>query len=132
MSAGANISLSIGQRVKHHDYKGKRVTGVVRTLTTHSEQGLMVDIILDEPIVIPPQMAVDHEIRIYNQYAPAHEFTPLDERDELVAELVVALTLQSKALERICLGGEAPSDVVDDALIATVNAAIANWQGGAA
>lgn len=122
MSAGANISLSIGQRVKHHDYKGKRVTGVVRTLTTHSERGLMVDITLDEPIIIPPQMSVDHEIRIYNQYAPAHEFTPFDERDELMSEMLAALTRLSEQAARLRLLGQPMSDAEKAALAAIAKA----------
>lgn len=38
MDAGVEISLRIGQRVRHHDFHGKRVTGVVRGLSVDSEE----------------------------------------------------------------------------------------------
>lgn len=128
MSGGIDLSLRIGQRVRHQDYKGQRVTGVIRTIDIDAERGLMVTINLDAPIVIPATEKF-REIPIYTQHAPAHEFSPFDERDEVLAALVEAITLQSKAMERICLGGEDPSDVVDDGLIATVNAALAKADG---
>jgi hypothetical protein len=88
--AGVDMSFRIGQRVRHQDYKGKRVTGVVRGLSLDSEQGLMVSIALDAPIVIPESEGI-RRIDIWNQHAPAHEFSPFDERDELIAELLASL-----------------------------------------
>lgn len=88
--AGVQMCFRIGQRVRHTDYKGQRVTGVVRALSVDGEQGLMVSIALDAPIVIPEGHGY-RAIDIHNQHAPAHEFSPFDERDELVAELLTAL-----------------------------------------
>ncbi|WP_382155368.1 hypothetical protein [Hydrogenophaga sp. ANAO-22] len=88
MNAGISIDLRIGQHVRHRDYKGKRVTGVVHSLSVDREQGLMVEIILDEPIVIDGDG--ERPINIHRQYAPAHEFQPFDDRDELIAELRLA------------------------------------------
>jgi hypothetical protein len=84
------MSFRIGQRLRHRDYyRGKRVTGVVQGLSIDGQR-LMVDIALDAPIVIPAgdgHRAID----IHRQHVPAHELTPFDERDELIAELVAAL-----------------------------------------
>jgi hypothetical protein len=87
--AGIALNLTIGQRVRHQDYDGKRVTGVVRSLAVDSERGLMVTIALDAPIVIPAGGGFG-AINIHTQHAPVHEFAPFDERDELVAELLAA------------------------------------------
>jgi hypothetical protein len=78
--------LSVGQRVRHIDYMGQRVTGVIHGLSVCPERGLMVDCRLDDPIVIP---ADEHsaEIKIWSQHAQAHEFTPFDERDEQIEQL---------------------------------------------
>ena len=122
MTAGTTFALSIGQRVKHHDYKGRRVTGVVRLLSIDPERGLMVDIALDKPIVIPPLTSDDREIRVYSQYAQAHEFTPFDERDELLAEMLEALRASVAFVEG------APGAVEPFALIRAV---IAKAEGGA-
>jgi hypothetical protein len=87
--AGVEISLRIGQRVRHRDYKGRRVTGVVCCMQV-VERALMVDCALDAPIVIPADKhgpAID----IHRQYAPAHEFSPFDDRDELIEALLKAL-----------------------------------------
>lgn len=87
-TAGIEMSLHIGQRVRHRDYKAQRVTGVVRVLAVEDRE-LMVDIVLDAPIVIP----ADGEFaasNIYRQYVPAHELAPFDDRDELLAELLAA------------------------------------------
>lgn len=88
MTAALEISLRIGQRVRHQDFHGKRVTGVVRGLSVDSEDVLSADIALDEAIVIPPINADDHELRIYRQCVPAHELAAFDERDEVMAELL--------------------------------------------
>lgn len=90
IDAGVEVSLRIGQRVRHQDYQGQRVTGVVRGLSVESERGLMVSIALDAPIVIPEGDG-HAAIRIYSQHAPAHEFSAFDERDELVAEMLDSL-----------------------------------------
>lgn len=90
MSASAEICLRIGQRVRHLPYQGQRTTGVVHGLAVDGERGLMVDMVLDTPIVIPAT-AEYPAVSIYRQHAQAHEFTPLDERDELIEQLVDAL-----------------------------------------
>jgi hypothetical protein len=89
--SGLELSLRIGQRVRHRDYKGQRVTGVVRGIAVEGDNdALMVDLVLDAPIVIPAR-ADFHEISIYRQHVSAHELTPFDDRDELVTELLDAL-----------------------------------------
>jgi len=87
--AEMRVALAIGQRVRHTDFKGKRVTGVVHGMNIEAERGLMVTVLLDEPIVIPPIAGIegDRETIIHWQTAQAHEFAPFDERDELIAEL---------------------------------------------
>lgn len=89
--AGVDMTFRIGQRVRHRDYKGRRVTGVVCVLSVDSDRGLMVEIVLDEPIVIEAREPGDRPIDIYRQHAPAHEFSAFDERAELVAEMLTAL-----------------------------------------
>lgn len=88
--AGIEISLRIGQHVRHRDYKGERVTGLVRGLSIDSDSVLQADITLDAPIIIPARSPDDDEIRIWRQSVPAHELTPFDDRDELIAELRLA------------------------------------------
>jgi hypothetical protein len=90
--AGAEISLRIGQRVSHGDYKGRRVTGIVRGLDISDERGLIATVLLDEPIVILARAEGDREIRINWQTIPAHELAAFDARDELIAALVASLT----------------------------------------
>lgn len=89
-SAGLALNLTIGQRVRHHDYRGQRVTGVVQSLGIE-EGRLMAGIALDAPIVIPARSDGELEIRIYNQHVCAVELAPFDDRDELIGELSVAL-----------------------------------------
>ena len=91
MSAALEISLRIGQHVRHRDYQGKRVTGVVRGLSVDGEDVLHAEIALDDAIVIPPINSDDHELRIYRQCVPAHELAPFDEREELIAGMVALL-----------------------------------------
>lgn len=88
--ASVELSFRIGQRVSHREYQGKLVTGVVRSLSVDGEQGLMISIALDAPIVIPAGDGFN-AINIYTQHAQAHEFAPFDERDELIAEMLAAL-----------------------------------------
>lgn len=90
-TASVEISLRIGQRVRHHDFHGKRVTGIVRGLSVGSEDVLHADIALDEAIVIPPINDDDRELRIYRQHVPAHELAPFDEREELIAGMLSLL-----------------------------------------
>lgn len=100
-TAGAEISLRIGQRVRHRDYHGKRVTGVVRGLSVESEHdALHADIALDEPLVLPPAFDGDRELRIYRQHVPAHELQPFDEREELIAQLLDATRAAEAVLGR--------------------------------
>ena len=42
----ATVSLHIGQRVRHRDHKGQRVTGVVRSLSVDSDGRLGADVVL--------------------------------------------------------------------------------------
>ncbi len=90
VDAGTDISLRIGQRVRHRDYKGQRVTGTVRGLSVDEENALMVDVALDAPLIIPA-IGEFPPTSIYRQYAPAHEFSPFDDRDELITEMLDAL-----------------------------------------
>lgn len=107
--AAIEISLRIGQRVRHQeDYKGKRVTGIVRGFSVDSDDVLHADIALDEAIVIPPLNETDHEIRIYRQHVPAHELAPFDEREELIAEMLAALQAEREWRERDAAGALDP------------------------
>jgi hypothetical protein len=90
-ASGVEVSLRIGQRVRHSDYQGRRVTGIVNGMSVESERGLVVSVVLDEPIIIPPTYEGDREIRINWQTAQAHEFIPFDDRDELISEMLAAL-----------------------------------------
>lgn len=137
MVAALEISLRIGQRVRHHDFHGKRVTGVVRGLSVDSENVLHADIALDEAIVIAPINADDHELRIYRQCVPAHELSHFDERDELVDGM---LGLLQKARQQLPLAAASwneepqyqPNVDAVLALIAEIDAAIAKATGSAA
>lgn len=85
-NAGVEMTIRIGQRVRHQDYKGQRVTGVVCGLSVEDRE-LMVDIALDAPIVIPASEDY-REVRIYRQHVPAHELAPFDEREELISGML--------------------------------------------
>lgn len=91
VDAGIEMSLRIGQHVRNRDHLGARFTGRVRGLSIDIERVLQADIVLDAPIVIPARDAGDRDISIWHQHVPAHELTPFDERDELLAEALVAL-----------------------------------------
>jgi hypothetical protein len=99
-TAGVEISLRIGQRARHHDFHGKRVTGVVCGLSVDSYNVLQVDIVLDEPLVIAPAFDGDRELRIYRQHVPAHELQPFDEREEVIAQLLDATRAAEAVLGR--------------------------------
>ena len=108
---GISLNLSIGQRVRHHDYNGTRVTGVVRGISVSSERVLEADIVLDAPIVIPARGDGDREISIWHQHVAAHELAPFDDRDEVIAELAAAFTEAGLADEVRCvvLAAEGPA-----------------------
>lgn len=120
--AGVDLSFRIGQRVRHQDYKGKRVTGVVKSLSIDSDRGLMVSIALDAPIVI--EVGESRPIDIWNQTAPAHEFVPFDERDEVIAALLAAL----QPFVRFNSSAETTTLVVFSADITAARAAIAKTE----
>ena len=129
--AEMRVSLAIGQRVRHTDYKRQRVTGVVHGLNIEAERGLMVTVLLDEPIVIPPINEGDHEILIHWQTAQAHEFAPFDERDEQIASLVRSLN----EILNLCAIGDVNEDTEAygwGAAIKDAKVAIANATGSAA
>ncbi|BEP42239.1 hypothetical protein [Variovorax sp. V15] len=122
---GVEISLRIGQHVRHWDHRGQRVTGVVHGLCLDHDSVLQADIVLDAPIVIPAVNAEDHELRIWRQYSPAHELAPFDDRDELID---AAQRLEQR-------GFFAPSTCADDetaADMALMRAALAKVTGRAA
>jgi hypothetical protein len=124
--ASLEISLRIGQRVRHHDFHGKRVTGVVRGLSVE-EDVLHADIALDAAIVIPARNADDRELQIWRQHVPAHELAPFDERDELIENLVQSLR---EALLQWNTQFEGEQD--NDPWCIAARAAVANAAGGAA
>jgi len=97
--AGSALALTIGQHVRHRDYKGRRVTGTVLSLGIE-DQGVMATIGLDEPIVIPPSEPGDRPLDIYRQHVPAHELAPFDARDELIAEMLAALRAVVRVADR--------------------------------
>ncbi len=124
--ASAALALHIGQHVRHRDYKGRRVAGRIQGLTIDPEQGLMAHAVLDEPIVIPADQ-YGPEVRNYHIHAPAHEFTPLDDRDELMAEMLDVL----QTIVRQC-GAQLNDASGNSALLAHTEAVIAKVAGSAA
>lgn len=111
--ASAELSLRIGQRVRHRDHAGRRVTGVINSLQVEEEKGLTASVILDEPIIIPARGEGDREICIHWQTCAAHEFAPFDDRDELIAEMLKALVAMEREFGRTYLKGS--SSGVDQA-----------------
>lgn len=99
-NAGIALSLSIGQRVRHRDFDGKRVTGVIRGLSVDTDRVLMAHFVLDAAIVIPAINEGDREISIWHQHVPAHELAAFDDRDELIAEMLAALQAEQEWRER--------------------------------
>lgn len=85
---GIAMALAIGQHVRHRDYKGRRVTGTVTALAVE-DRALMATIALDHPIVI--QAGEQQPLDLWSQHVPAHELSPFDARDELIAEMLEAL-----------------------------------------
>lgn len=128
MNAGVEMSFRIGQTVRHRDYKGQRVTGAVRSLSVDAERGLMVEIVLDAPIVIPAGHGYG-PVELHTQHAPAHEFTPFDERDELMAELLQALQTTRGNIASLGPAGAIPFEYRE--WLAMVDVAIAKALVGA-
>lgn len=98
-ACGVEVSLRIGQRVRHRDHAGRRVTGTVNSLQIESEQGLTASVILDEPIIIPARGEGDREVRINWQTCPVQEFAPFDDRDAQITEMLAALRNARAGLE---------------------------------
>jgi hypothetical protein len=113
--AGVALNLTIGQRVRHRDYKGQRVTGTVRGLSIDADRVLEADIVLDAPIVIPARGPDDREVSIWHQRVPAHELAPFDEREELIAGLLSSLQALLAAMDD---GGDEPELVAARAAVA--------------
>ena len=111
VDAGVELSLRIGQRVRHHDYKGQRVTGVVRGISVDREGALQVDLALDAAIVIPA-IGVYQEDRIWNQRIPAHELAAFDDRDELIADLLERAAIALQYLDSILSKNKGSADIV--------------------
>jgi len=86
---GISLNLTIGQHVRHRDYKGRRVTGTVKCLSIDTEGSLQAEIVLDAPIVI--EAGEGRPLDIWRQCVPVHELAPFDDRDEVIAELRGAL-----------------------------------------
>lgn len=124
-AAGIAMSLAIGQHVRHQDFGGKRVTGRVTSLSI-DDNVLSAVIVLDAPIVIPARGEGDRPVDIWRQCVPAHELTPFDERDEVIAELVAAL--EGMTARHDALGAQ----VADQRLLDAAYAAIAKVKGAAA
>jgi hypothetical protein len=87
---GCALNISLGQRVRHKDYKCTPVTGIVRSLSNEAGR-IIAAIALDQPIVIPARSEGDREIQIHHQTVPAIELTPFDPRDAIIDELRAAL-----------------------------------------
>lgn len=100
VDAGVDVSLRIGQHVRHQDYGEQRVTGTVRGLSIDSDNVLMAHIVLDAAIIIPARGAEDREIQIWHQHVPAIELTPWSENDALIAEMLVALQAVVRVADR--------------------------------
>lgn len=134
LDAGVEISLRIGQRVRHRDYDGKRVIGVVRGLSIDSDRTLQVDISLDAPIVVPPISADDREIRIWSQHVPAYELEPFDGRDEVISDLleVAQRCCQHLASQKWCTNGPREALPPESVLLLDLRAAIAKTTGSKA
>lgn len=134
VDAGVEMSIRIGQHVRHRDYKGQRVTGVVRGMWVDSEGRLEVDISLDAPIVIPARNADDREVSIWRQHVPAHELAPFDERDELIAALLGVAQRCEQRMAAEKWSTDAPREALapEAALLLDLRAAIAKATGSVA
>lgn len=128
VEAGLEVSLRLGQRVHHRDYKGQRVTGVVRGLSIDG-RSVLANIALDAPIVIPARGSTDGDISIWHQNVPAVELTPFDDRDELLAGLLAALEEARTGLLWYQDRNPGQTDGSDDEAMARIDAAIAKATG---
>lgn len=100
VDAGVDVSLRIGQHVRHRDHGEQRVTGTVRGLSIESDNVLRAHIVLDAAIVIPARGTEDQPIKIWHQHVPAIELTPFDESDALIAEMLTALQAVVRVADR--------------------------------
>ncbi len=98
MSAGLDLQLRIGQRVRHSRHNGERLAGVVEALTLE-DRVLIVKLALDVPLVIPAGPGY-RAVNLYFQHVPAHECVPFDERDELIAQFFEACQTVLEAMDR--------------------------------
>lgn len=131
MSAGVEISLHIGQRIRHRDYKGQRVTGVVHGLSIDSDRVLQADVVLDAPIVIPPGHGFS-AIDIRRQHVPAHELSAFDDRDELIAQLLDAARQAERLLGAQSWIADASSTAPEAIALVALRVAITRATGSAA
>lgn len=123
---GAEISLRIGQHVRHRDHAGQRVTGHVNSLQIESEKGLTATVLLDAPIIIPACDEGDREIRINWQTVPVTELSPFDERDEQIAELLALLRSTRQQLE-VANDGLQIGGLLHDILLRDLDSALAKF-----
>lgn len=128
----AVLSLTIGQHVRHRDYRGARVTGTIHGLLLDSEGVLTADIVLDAPIVIPASGRFA-ETYIHRQIIPAHELSSFDERDELIAELLQVAQQCEQRMAAQKWGTNGPREALppEAVLLLDLRAAIAKATGGA-
>lgn len=96
-AAGVDLQLRLGQRVRISDFRDQRVTGHVRGLWL-DDGVLTVDVALEAPIVIEPRQPDERAIELWHQRVRAHEVTPLDDRDELIAEMLEPLAILTESL----------------------------------
>lgn len=100
VQAAVNLSLCIGQHVRHRDFDGRRVTGIVKGLSINSDRVLEAHVVLDAAIVIPAHGPNDSPIQLWHQHVPAIELTPFDESDALIAEMLKALQAVVRVADR--------------------------------
>lgn len=131
-SGEAVLSLHIGQRVRHRDYDGTRVTGTVRVLAIE-DRALMATIALDRPIVIPARDE-HQEISIWTQHVPAHELAVFDDRGEALAELLAVAERCERRLagEKWRTDGPREAMAPESQLLCDLRSAISKAKGGAA
>jgi hypothetical protein len=124
IDAGIDLSIRLGQRYRHRDYAGKRVTGTASGISVDSEGELRVDLVLDAPIIIPARGDGDTEIRLWRQHVPAHELAPFDDREELIATLMQALQAEQEWRARNACGALDPEWDYQVMVAAKIDAAI--------
>jgi len=67
MKVGIQLNFYLGQRVI---YDG--MAGSLKSLSIEQD-GIMCTVVLDDPIIIPPEHGIEREIKIYTQHVPIHE-----------------------------------------------------------